>query len=96
MENFKAYGAKLIEELKEHIVNVVRASSQRQGLSLEELREASGLKIRAKSGENVWDKAIITLLVELVKEGRLESAESQRPLESRYAARARYSVPPIH
>lgn len=91
----KTRGRQLIEELKNHIVDVVRANSRQGGaLTLDQLREASGLEIRARTGESVWDKALLTLVVELVKEGRLRSTESERPLESKYAARARYSVPP--
>lgn len=94
MENLKARGRQLIGELKNHVVDVVRANSGRGTLSLEELRELSGLEIRARTGESVWDKALLTLVVELVKEGRLQSTESLRPLESKFAAKARYSVPP--
>jgi len=89
----KARGGSLIEELKNHVVDVVRANSTRGTLSLQELRDLSGLEIRARTGEPVWDKALLTLVVELVKEGRLQSTESLRPLESKYAAKACYSVP---
>ena len=75
-------------------MDVVRANSGRGTLSLEDLRELSGLEIRARTGESVWDKALLTLVVELVKESRLRSTESLRPLESKHAARARYSMPP--
>ena len=94
MENLKAPGRQLIEELKNHILDVVKADSGRSTLSLEELRELSGLEIRAGTGESVWDKALLTLVVELVKEDHLQSTELLRPLESKYAAKARYSVPP--
>lgn len=93
VENLKARGRSLIEELKNHVVDVVKANSGRGTLSLEELRDLSGLEIRARTGESVWDKALLTLVVELIKEGRLRSTESLRPLESKYAAKARYSVP---
>lgn len=94
MEDLKARGRHLIDELKNHVVDVVRANSGRGTLSLEELRELSGLEIRARTGESVWDKALLTLVVELIKEGRLHSTESLRPLESKYAAKARYYVTP--
>jgi hypothetical protein len=49
VENLKIRGGSLIEELKNHIVYVVRANSRRGTLSLEELRELSGIRLFSPS-----------------------------------------------
>ena len=92
MDNLQARGRRLIEVLKSHIIDVFVAIPRGERLNVEQIRETSGLDIQATTGEHVWDKAIVTLLVELVKEGRLQSSELRRPRESKYAAKAQYSM----
>lgn len=92
MANFRARGAQLIDELKNHIEAVVRANPRADGFSLQGLEEASGLIILGKTGQNVWDMGVATLVIELVKEGRLQSSVPVGQLNTKSAAFARFSA----
>lgn len=74
MENLKMLGAQLINELKTHIERTVESHACEAGLTLGQIEQASGLIIQGKTGQNVWDMAVATLVIELVKEGRLRSS----------------------
>jgi len=73
MEDLKSRGAKLIKELKDHIRRVVESEGGKTHWSLRQIEEASGLMIIGKTGQNVWDMAVATLVIELVKDEILQS-----------------------
>jgi hypothetical protein len=67
-------GHELVQELKEHIVLVLRThAAGESGVSVQELQRLSGLSIVAKTGQEVWLLAFYTLLIELLKEGTITS-----------------------
>ncbi len=68
MKNFKSHGAELIKELKEHILEVIKSEESGKRWTLPKIEGESGLIITGKNGQNVWDMAVVTLVIELVNE----------------------------
>src|SRR5262245_14171572 len=67
-------GNELIESLKEHILQTLRAHQDGDsGVSVQELQRLSGLSIIGKTGQEVWLMAFYTLLIELLKEKKINS-----------------------
>jgi len=92
MRTLEEHGAQLINQLKKHIENVVVTNSEPQGFSLEDIQKASGLIILGRNGQNVWDMAVTTLVIELAKEHRLRSSVPVDRLNTKSAALARFYV----
>jgi len=93
MGNLEEHGAQLIDELKKHIENVVVTNSKPQGFLLEDIQKASGLIILGRNGQNVWDMAVATLVIELAKEHRLSSSLPVNQLNTKSATLARFYAP---
>ena len=93
MKNLEEHGAQLIDQLKKHIENVVVTNPKPQGFSLEDIQKASGLIIVGRNGQNVWDMAVATLVIELAKEHRLRSSIPVNQLNTKFATLARFYTP---
>jgi len=92
MENLEARGAQLIDELKAHIRRVVEVNLPDEDFSLGQIEQKSGLIIIGKTGQNVWDMAVSTLVIELVKDGVLRSNISIERLNTKSATQARFRL----
>jgi hypothetical protein len=67
-------GNELIENLKQHILTVLRSRQDGEsGVSFQDLQRLSGLSIVGKTGQEVWLMAFYTLLIELLKEQKINS-----------------------
>ena len=88
VEDFKSRGTKLIEELKDHIRRVVESEGGKTHWSLGQIEKASGLMIISKTGQNVWDMAVATLVIELVKDRIFQSDIPEVRLNTKSAATA--------
>lgn len=77
--NIHSEGQNLIQELKEHILKALayHHPNGKTGVSVSDLQEFSGLTVKGRGGGGVWVMGFITLLIELVKEGRICSQESR-------------------
>ena len=72
--DYSKRGKELIGSLKHHITTVLRDyPNGRKGITVKELQECSGLTIKAENGSEVWLMGVITLLVELWKEGIIDT-----------------------
>ncbi len=90
MENLKRQGAELIEQLKAHIRRVMESQEHKARWSLGQIEESSGLMILGRTGQNVWDMAVATLVIELVKDGVLESTIPVKRLNTKSATGATF------
>ena len=70
-------GHQLIQEIEEHIVKALAVHPRgKSGISVNELQEFSGLTIKGYGGGEVWAMGVITLLIELMKAGKILSEVS--------------------
>jgi len=70
-------GHQLIQEMEEHIVKALASHAKgRSGVSVNELQQFSGLTIKGYGGGEVWAMGVITLLIELMKAGKIRSEVS--------------------
>lgn len=90
MDDFKSRGAELIQELKDHLHRVIESECGKTHWSLEKIEIASGLMFIGKTGQNVWDMAVATLVIELVKDGTLQSDIPLSSLNTKSAAKATF------
>lgn len=77
--NLAAQGQQLIQDIEEHIFKALASHPEGEsGISVRELQNFSGLTIKGTTGGEVWSMAVITLLIELLKRGRIYSQTSSR------------------
>ncbi len=72
-------GHQLIRDMEDHLVKALASHPRgKSGISVKELQEFSGLTIKGDSGREVWIMGVITLLIEIMKVGRISGEVTSR------------------
>jgi hypothetical protein len=78
--NLADQGKQLIESLKKHVLKSLATLPKGATITVRDLQNLSGLTIKSMGGvgDEVWFMGFVTLLIELMGEGKIDSEVSSR------------------